>query len=188
MSGPEPDRRAGAVLRTARLILAPVTRADAAGLHALWTDAEVRRFLWDGVEIPRAETDAAIGTSAGLFAERGFGLWRARSRTDGTGPIVGFAGLWFFRDPPELELVYGVAANRWSEGFATEMARAVARHAIDTLGHATVRASTDFANAASVRVLEKAGFEFDRRETRDDLDTVYYRIDRAGSVPGAGAA
>jgi len=43
----------GPVLETARLRLRPFERADVGVLHAHWTGAEVRRYLWDGVAIPK---------------------------------------------------------------------------------------------------------------------------------------
>ena len=51
-------------------------------------------------------------------------------------------------------------------------------HCFDTLGMPSVRASTDAANAASVRVLEKLGFSLPRRQTVAGLDTVFYELRR----------
>ena len=90
---------------------------------------------------------------------------------------VGFAGLWHFRDPPELELVFGVARDSWGRGFATESARAVMRYAFGELGFARIDAGTDAPNAASLRVLEKLGMRRTRRETVGGLDTVFFTID-----------
>ena len=67
-----------ATIRTPRLELTPLTAADAAELHALWTDAAVRRHLWDGVAIPPEQTAAAVAESERLFADSGYGLWGAR--------------------------------------------------------------------------------------------------------------
>jgi RimJ/RimL family protein N-acetyltransferase len=39
-----------------------------------------------------------------------------------------------------------------------------------------VRASTDVGNVASIRVLEKLGARFDRRDTVGCLDTVFYEL------------
>ena len=50
---------------------------------------------------------------------------------------------------------------------------------------ATVRASTDVANRASMRALEKLGLPFERRTTVQGLDTLFYslrREDWAGGV------
>jgi ribosomal-protein-alanine N-acetyltransferase len=168
-------------IETARLDLQPLTPAAAAALHTLWTHPEVRRFLWDDEVIPPEKTASIIATSTKLFSDNGFGLWGMRLR-DGKN-LIGFGGYWFFRDPPELELLYGVAAERWDHGFATEAARALVRYGFETLQFPEVRGSTDALNGASVRVLEKAGLQFDRRAATAGLDTVHYRLKRTAFQP-----
>jgi RimJ/RimL family protein N-acetyltransferase len=164
------------VLTTDRLHLHPLAVANAAALHALWTDVNVRRFLWDGQIIPREQTSDIIDTSAQLYRERGLGLWAAHPRE--CDELIGIGGFWFFRDPPDLELLYAVAADQWNRGYATEIARAVVAYGLEHLCMTEIRASTDAANVASVRVLEKAGFQFERRAVTGGLNTVYYRLSR----------
>jgi RimJ/RimL family protein N-acetyltransferase len=163
-------------LTTARCVLRPVTTSDVEPLHALFTSAGVRRFLWDDEILPIDRTRAVVEQSERLFAERGFGLWGA-SRTDSSEPI-GFGAYWPFRDPPEFELLYGVSESHWGNGYAPEIAQAVLTYCFDTLGLPAVRASTDVSNAASVRVLEKLGFSFAERKTVGGLDTVFYELSR----------
>jgi RimJ/RimL family protein N-acetyltransferase len=162
-------------LTTSRCLLRPVAAGDLEPLHRLWSSAGVRRFLWDDEVIPIARAAEAINQSERLFREQGFGLWGAASRRiDGPRELIAFAGLWPFRDPPEIELVYGVAEPLWGQGLAAEIARAVIAHCFHTLGMPSLRASTDAANAASVRVLDTLGFSLLRRSTVAGLDTVFY--------------
>src|SRR5262245_39975595 len=109
-------------LTTERCVLHPIKAGDAAMLHALWSSPGVRRFLWDDEIIPMARTQEAIARSMQSFEQRRFGLWGAKP-CDGA-HLIGFAGLWWFRDPPELELLYGIAEEEWGHGYATEIARA----------------------------------------------------------------
>jgi [ribosomal protein S5]-alanine N-acetyltransferase len=149
---------------------------DASSLHQLWTSAGVRRFLWDDEVIPMARTVKAIEQSTQSFGEWRFGLWGARRQDEPN--LIGFAGLWPFREPPVLELLYGVAEHAWGLGYATEIAQAVTRYCFDSLAMPAIRASTDAANGASVRVLEKLGFGFVRRDAVGGLDTVFYELAR----------
>jgi ribosomal-protein-alanine N-acetyltransferase len=96
--------------------------------------------------------------------------------------LVGFGGFWHFREPPELELLYGVGEVAWNRGFGTEIARAVIQYGKQPLCMRTIRASTDAANTPSVRVLEKLGFSFVHRAVAAGLDTVFYAIDLAKQV------
>lgn len=164
------------LLETNRLRLSPLGLGDANALHRLWTDPGVRQYLWDGEAIPREQTEAVVRRSVELFAVEGLGLWAVLPR-DG-GELIGFCGYWFFRDPPELELLYGIGAEHWGKGYATEAARAMLRYGFEHLGFDHVAASTDAPNTASVRVMQKLGMRFERRETVKDLDTIFYGISR----------
>ena len=154
----------------------PVTHADATAVHELWTSPGVRRYLWDDEIIPRERTDDAIATSDDLFEQHDFGLWLLRERIDHS--LVGFAGLWPFREAEQFELLYGVNERLWGRGYAVEAARAVIDYAFGTLDMPMISASTDVANAASLRVLEKLGFTETRRATVNGLDTVFFEKER----------
>ncbi len=161
-------------LTTPRCVLHPITLDDAEQLHELWSSPGVRRFLWDDEIIPLARTRAAIEQSQRMFEEQAFGLWGAWSSASPS--LIGFGGLWPFRDPPDLELLYGVTERLWRQGYAAEVAQAVMMYCFDSLHMPVVRASTDAANTASVRVLEKLGFRSVRRSTIGGLRTVFYEL------------
>ena len=160
-------------LRTERLVMRPITAAEARSLHELWTSPGVRRFLWDDEIIPWARTEAMVAQSAEYFAARRFGLWGAWL---GEQPAVlaGFGGIWPMHGPPEFELVYGVAEPLWNRGYATEIGGAITDYCFMQLAMPVVRASTDWGNSASSRVLEKLRFDFVRRGVSAGLDTVFY--------------
>jgi len=158
-----------------RCVLRPIAADDGDWLHELWSSPGVRRFLWDDEVIPIARTRVAIEQSQRMFRSQSVGLWSVW--TNDSPHLGGFCGLSPFRAPPELELLYGVAERLWGRGYATEVGQAVIRYCFDSLDMPVVRASTDVANAASVRVLEKLGFRFVRRSTVGGLDTVFYERD-----------
>lgn len=163
-------------IETERLRLRPLTVDDADELHRLWVEPGVRRYLWDDEVISRERARAAVEESVALFESRGLGLWAARPR--GGEALAGFCGFWFFRDPPRPELLYGIAPALWNRGLATEAARAMLGYGFEQLSFGRIEASTDAANAASVRVMERAGMSFWKRELTDGLDTVYYALTR----------
>ena len=179
--------RSAFALTAGDLSLLPLARSDANELHALWTTPSVRRFLWDGEIIPFERTVDSVDKSARLFAERGFGLWGAwgsdPGQTPRTAQLAGFAGFWYFRDPPELELLYGVDENLWGHRVAGAIASAVIAYGCTELEMRRIRATTDAANVRSVRVLEKLGFEFVKREMVLPLDTVFYELDACATAP-----
>jgi RimJ/RimL family protein N-acetyltransferase len=153
------------------LSMQPLAEADAPDLHELWTTAGVRRWLWDGRLVSLDETREIVETSRRMFADRRFGLWGVRE----AGPrLVGFAGFWYFRQPIELELLYGISEEAWGRGHATAAGRAVLRYGFGSLQMPVIRASTDGGNVASARVLGKLGFDLTRRATIGGLETCFY--------------
>jgi [ribosomal protein S5]-alanine N-acetyltransferase len=175
------------LLETERLVLRPIGPADVDPLHALWTQPGVRRWLFDDETIPRARVAEEVETSRRNFAAHGVGLWAATLR-DGSvggpaGELAGFCGFRHFHEPPELQLLYGVADALAGRGLAAEAARAAIRFAFEERGFARVAASADAPNVASIRVMEKAGLRCDKRVTVHGLDTVFYAVPRAGWSP-----
>ncbi len=172
----------GPRLTTERLELLPLSEGDAAELRALFNREEVRRFLWDGRTLSNAQVTGLLARNEALFENEGVGLWGIRVL--GGGPdLKGFAGLWYFHDPPELELLYGLVGEVWGLGLATEAATAVAWYAIERRGHTRIVASADAPNVASHRVMERLGMTFVRRALDEGLDTVWYARDVAGAPP-----
>ena len=141
-----------------RLVYAPLAASDLDVFHGLVVDEHVRRFLMDGVVYPREWTAERIADSRTLFARRGVGLWLARDAAEGE--VVGFCGFMEFPAlHPEPQLVYALFERWTSRGYATEMARAAIAAARARPGFDEIVASVDTPNLASLRVLERLGFE-----------------------------
>ena len=96
--------------------------------------------------------------------------------------LIGFCGFWFFHEPPKLELLYGISPAHWHKGLATEAARAMMNYGFKELSFQRIEASTDAANLASFKVMERAGMSFWKRETTNGLDTVYFAVSRGDRV------
>src|SRR4028118_495727 len=163
-------------IETARLRLRPFTPNDVDDFHHLLIDPNVRKYLCDDKVIPREQAASFIEGSLASFETNGFGLWAVLPREDDT--LIGFCGFWFFYDPPELQLLYGIAPDRWGKGLAAEIARAMIRYGFEEHSFDRIIASADAPNLASLRVMEKAGMTFEKRVSINGLDLVYYAIAR----------
>ncbi|GGZ15291.1 hypothetical protein GCM10010387_04500 [Streptomyces inusitatus] len=159
-------------ITTPRLILHPLTRAEAERLAAgapgpgeEWTDgypdegdrAGARRFL----KVWAEEGDP-----------RPFGAYEIRRRADGR--AIGGVG---FHRPPDgrgsVTIGYGLIPSARGEGYASEAVRALLELARG-LGVVRVEADTDLDNIGSRRVLEAVGM----RQVAEDGELRFYRIER----------
>jgi [ribosomal protein S5]-alanine N-acetyltransferase len=161
-------------IETERLKLRPLTMDDVEAIYQIWIDAGVRKYLWDDTVISREETSSVIAKSLEYFRAKDFGLWAVLPRDQER--IIGFCGYWFFHEPPQLELLYGIITDQWGKGFAPEAAKAMLRLGFEEFGFQEVIASTDAPNTASVRVMEKLGMSFLKRQDSEGHDTIYFSI------------
>ena len=166
-------------LETERLRLVPLAEADLDALHLLWTDPDVRRYLWDDVLISREQASEIIRTSVSNFAECGFGFWAMFPR-EFDSDAIGFCGFRQFEETGEPELLYGVLPRYWGKGLVTEAAHAVVRYGFDVRGFKRIIAATDTPNQSSVRVMQRLGMVFERRRLFHGLDTVFYELTPEG--------
>jgi ribosomal-protein-alanine N-acetyltransferase len=153
-----------------RLTYRRLAPAQAAAFHALVADPHVRRYMMDGRLMEPAWSRAVIEDSERLFGSLGLGLWLVSERGQEDAGPVGFVGFRIFEDMhPEPQLLYAFVEAATGRGYATEASEALLRLACDPADPtlAEIHAAVDAPNAASLRVLEKLGFE------------------RTGELPGA---
>lgn len=147
----------GTPLLSARLRLRPFTEADVDRVARVLDDWEVVR-LTANIPHPFTEDDAR-----GFFAlmdnkrQARTGAVLAMERTV-DGVVIGAIGFGTEHDGTP-ELGYWVAREDWGHGYATEAVRRLVRHLFRDLGYSRVWASAHPDNAASRRVLEKAGLK-----------------------------
>lgn len=141
------------MIETARLILRPVTPADADDLYSLEQDPEVMRYLNGGAPTPRYPTPE----DARLFRmPRGAetDVWAARTRE--AGHFIG----WFALGADDRgigSLGYRLHRQAWGQGYGFEGARALADHGVRQLGLPAIHADTMAVNLGSRRIMEKLG-------------------------------
>jgi RimJ/RimL family protein N-acetyltransferase len=152
--------------------------ADMAALHL---DPEVSRYL-SGVR-PPDETEIYMATKLAHWEQHGFGLWVLRTRD---GEFAGRAGIQHvvFDGVPEVDVAYTFRRAVWGQGLATEITLALVDIGLGQLNLPSLIGFASARNAASLRVLEKSGFGFERRTTfKDDEVVVYRHWGRSQPVP-----
>jgi ribosomal-protein-alanine N-acetyltransferase len=154
-------------LQTARLRLRPLRDDDIEVFAAMHADPRMMKFL--GPPLARAESEAALSRILTKTRKGGLGPWAVELH-DREG-LIGLVGLsrseLEVSFAPCVELVWRLAPECWSHGYATEAARASLDFAFKVLGLAEVLAWTTPSNVASRRVMEKVGMT---RDSAEDFD------------------
>ena len=148
-------------LETTRLILRDHELGDLESYIAIESDPEYR-----GPQVvhPRAELERSFRES--MMVPKPRGLWATEVRA--TGRYIGRCGLHPCRDdndqviPGEACLAFYLTRPYWGRGLATEAGHAFVRLGFEVLGLTRIEAGINARNLASIRVIEKLGFNWVR--------------------------
>ncbi len=164
-------------VRTDRLVGERLRAEHFDELHRLHQDHRVMATL-AGVR-SAAETRQMLRANLDHWERHGFGLWLFRDPADGR--FVGRGGLRRVHvgGNDEVEVAYALAADSWGRGLATEIARASVAVGFERLGLPDLVCFTLTTNRASRRVMEKAGFGYERDIVHADLPHAFYRLTAA---------
>lgn len=161
-------------LRTERLIGQRVRSDDCRALVRLWSDPTVMATLGGLMPDVEMKTRAFVDRMIQEWDEHGHGLYIVRLPG---GTFLGYAGLRYVEvgGTRELEIFYASHPEFWNKGYMTEMATRLRTLALDELCRASVVAFTLATNAASRRVMEKAGLRYERDVEWRSTPHVLYR-------------
>src|SRR5262245_33844225 len=158
--------------RTLRLLLTRMRPDDLDDLARMYGDPRVMATL-GGVR-SAAETAQYLERVLAHWDQYGFGWWAARDPL--TGQFAGRGGLRHatVEGRAEIEVGYGLLPEFWGRGLATELARESVRVGFAELHRPELVSFTLPTNDASRRVMEKAGFRYERDIIHADLPHVLY--------------
>lgn len=152
-------RHREAILETQRLALEPLRRSHAAELFEVLADERLYRFI---PQRPPESLDALGARFARLETRRSprgdevWLNWAVRLRPEGR--LVGRVEATLRQDRTAF-LAYEIGVLFWGRGLATEACRRVVEALFVDFGAEVIVADVDTRNAASLRLLERLGFE-----------------------------
>jgi RimJ/RimL family protein N-acetyltransferase len=164
---------------TERLRAEALTPAHADELAALHADERVMNATMGGTK-GRSESREWLERNLRHGDEEGLGVFVFRDRETGRLAGLGLVRPLEIDGYEEVEIGYVVAAELWGRGLATEMAEELIRFAGRSGLHDLV-ALTLPENVPSRRVMEKAGFSYEREVEQPGETFVLYRR-RSGPV------
>lgn len=148
-------------LETTRLRIRELTLADASFALELLNEPAFHRYIGDkGVrDLAGAEKYLRDGPLA-MYTRHGVGLLKVELKT--SGEPVGINGLLRREILPEPDIGFAFLARHSGQGYGYESSVAILRHAREQLRVARILAITAPENPASIGLLTKLGFRFER--------------------------
>lgn len=164
------------LLRTTRTALSPFPLQKLERFYAINTDPFVRQYLWDNEIISRDLAISILEQNRDYFEDRAYGLWEIVELEHGG--TIGYAGLWYFFDEPQPQLIYALLPAYTGRGLATEAASAIIDYAFSTLDFSYLIAATDAPHLSSQGVALRLGMEEVKRAVMEGKETVFFRLER----------
>jgi RimJ/RimL family protein N-acetyltransferase len=149
------------VLETERLWLRPMSVDDAEFILALLNEPSFLRYIGD--KQVRNLEDARqyiLNGPVASYERHGLGLLLVEMK--GSQMPIGMCGLLKRDELPEPDIGFALMPDFWNKGLAFEAAAAVLQDARDRLKLERLLAITSLDNDASIKLLERLGFKFDR--------------------------
>lgn len=168
------------VFRTERLTVRRWRDSDLESLLRVYGDAAAMLWVGDGGAITRDQCLEWLEVTRRNYLTRGYGMFALELR--GESEVIGFAGIVHPGGQAEAEIKYALARAHWGHGLATEVVIGLLSYGHGTHRLERIIATVAAENAASCRVLEKAGMR--RVGLRGDGDDTSLLFESAaGSAP-----
>ena len=144
------------IAQTSRLLVREFTPEDETLLLALDEDERLTRYVKK--RTPQESKQIFKDTLKEYKIQPGLGRWGIFNIADND--FIGICILNYSEsDKNSIELGYRLHLKYWGSGIATEVAKALVFYGLNEIGLKEICAVTHPDNAASQRVLSKAGFE-----------------------------
>lgn len=169
-------------LTTPRLGLRALAPQDLPWLTRLHADPVVMQYIRP-VQSAAETAHRLDELLAEAQAQPGLGLFPAQRLVDQA--IIG----WFVLTPLEktgdIQVGYRLFPEHWGQGYATEGTRALLGYGFTSRELPQIVGVTHQENAASQRVLQKAGLVREGIRTHYSMEVVYFRLERAAWLAAA---
>jgi RimJ/RimL family protein N-acetyltransferase len=113
------------------------------------------QWVGDGRAITHEECVQWLSVTQANYQKRGYGMFAIEERS--SPGVIGFCGIMHPGGQPEPEVKYALLRSHWGRGFATEAVMGLIAYGVATHDLAFLIATAAPENAASHKVLLKAG-------------------------------
>ncbi len=145
-------------LTSQRLILSEVSWEDLENIHQLHSFPEVDEFNTLGIPANIGETEIFMQNIIDLQKIKPQKSYTWTVKLQENNEFVGLAGFTLSLDKFKRgEIYYKILPIHWGLGYATEVAKLLIKTGFDSFNLHRIEAGVAIRNAASIKVLEKAG-------------------------------
>jgi [ribosomal protein S5]-alanine N-acetyltransferase len=169
------------IAETERLILRELLLTDDEGMFELDSDEDVHKYLSSKTVDTIEQSRNNIEIIRKRYTDQGSGWWAVTKKN--TNEFLGWCGIKFQKEIVNnnkdfYELGYRFIKRYWSNGYATESAKAVLNYGFEVMKLNEVFAQADSNNKASRNVLIKCGLKFIETFNDEGYTVDWFRISK----------
>ncbi|NVJ66648.1 MAG: GNAT family N-acetyltransferase [Gammaproteobacteria bacterium] len=164
-------------LETTRLILREPRLSDFEPFAEIMSDTAFRQFLGKGEVLNREMAWRAYCSMIGHWVLRGFGFWALQHKD--TGEYVGYVGIHYPEDWPDIEIGWGIVPKYQQGGYGYEAAQRVMQFGFEELELDYLISLIVQGNTASAALAQKLGETHDKTIEMMERQVDVYKITRA---------
>ena len=152
-------------LNSNRLLIGHFERSDLEQWFLIESDPEVRKYILDGSVLNREQSLAYIVKNIDSYAKFNFGRYTLREKKSLR--LIGMCG--FLKTEMGIDFGYRLSKDMWGCGLGFEAASAVLNYGVASIGlkHCVAGVMPD--NLASIKILDKLGFVYQKDVIFDGL-------------------
>jgi RimJ/RimL family protein N-acetyltransferase len=146
------------IITTPRLVLRWISEDDVDSLYEIFSDPQVMRY-WSTAPLSNRDAAADLQCEIAESNENGrMFKWGIALRDSNT--VIGTTTLFNLSlDNGRAELGYAMGRAYWGKGYMNEALKALVSYSFDVMELRRLEADVDPRNAASIRTLERLGFQ-----------------------------
>jgi RimJ/RimL family protein N-acetyltransferase len=146
------------IITTPRVVLRWISEDDVDALYEIFSDPQVMRY-WSTVPLSDSAAAAELQREIAESNESDkMFKWGIALRDSNT--LIGTTTLFNLNlDNGRAEIGYAMARAYWGKGYMNEALKALVSHAFEVMALRRLEADVDPRNAASIRTLERLGFQ-----------------------------
>lgn len=146
------------ILETERLILREITKDDAQGIFACFSNENVTRYYGQDTLVNIEQAEQFVEFFSKNYAEKRGVRWGIERK--GTKGIIGTVGFnaWSPKHK-RAEIGYEINPEQWRKGYTSEALLKIISYGFESMGLTRIGAVVFIDNAASNSLLSKMGFQ-----------------------------
>ena len=152
-------------LNSNRLLIGHFQRSDLEQWFSIESDPEVRKYILDGSILNREQSLAYIDQNIDSYAKFSFGRYTLREKKSFR--LIGMCG--FLKTEMGIDFGYRLSKDMWGCGLGFEAANAVLNYGVDSIGLKHCVAGVMPGNLASIKILDRLGFVYQKDVIFDGL-------------------